>query len=125
MRMSDWSADVCSSDRLAGAFAAYHRLRLAWWAAITATLLVGCWLLGANPVATVIAGALTALIALPLLIPAIRKPLITAPLLKFYRRILPPLSQTERIALESGSVGFEGELFSGEDRKSTRLNSSH
>src|SRR3546814_2198256 len=50
---------------LAGAFAAYHRLRLAWWAAITATLLVGCWLLGANPVATVIAGALTALIALP------------------------------------------------------------
>src|SRR3546814_1372329 len=74
---------------LAGAFAAYHRLRLAWWAAITATLLVGCWLLGANPVATVIAGALTALIALPLLIPAIRKPLITAPLLKFYRRILP------------------------------------
>src|SRR3546814_13305532 len=98
---------------LAGAFAAYHRLRLAWWAAITATLLVGCWLLGANPVATVIAGALTALIALPLLIPAIRKPLITAPLLKFYRRNLPPLSQTERIAMESGSVGFVGELFSG------------
>src|SRR3546814_10159223 len=55
---------------LAGAFAAYHRLRLAWWAAITATLLVGCWLLGANPVAPVIAGALTALIALPLLIHA-------------------------------------------------------
>src|SRR3546814_9215510 len=78
---------------LAGAFAAYHRLRLAWWAAITATLLVGCWLLGANPVATVIAGALTALIALPLLIPAIRTPLLTAPLLKFYRRLLPPLSQ--------------------------------
>ena len=37
----------------------------------------------------------------------------TAPLLKFYKKILPPLSQTERIALESGSVGFEGELFSG------------
>src|SRR3546814_9619449 len=60
---------------LAGAFAAYHRLRLAWWAAITAPLLVGCWPLGANPVATVIAGALPALIALPLLIPALRKPL--------------------------------------------------
>ena len=30
---------------LAGAFAAYHRLRLAYWAAITATLLVACWLL--------------------------------------------------------------------------------
>src|SRR3546814_17689144 len=35
-------------------------------------------------------------------------------MLKFSRRILPPLSQTERIALESGSVGFEGELFSGD-----------
>ncbi|GAA3933454.1 acyl-CoA dehydrogenase [Luteimonas lutimaris] len=99
---------------LAGAFAAYHRLRLAWWAAITATLLVGCWLLGANHAAVIVAAVLVALIAVPLLIPAIRKPLITAPLLKFYRRILPPLSQTERIALESGSVGFEGELFSGD-----------
>lgn len=99
---------------LAGAFAAYHRLRLAYWAAITATLLVACWLLGANSTATLIAGIIVALIAVPLLIPAIRKPLITAPLLTFYRKILPPLSQTERIALESGSVGFEGELFSGD-----------
>ena len=56
---------------------------------------------------------IVALIAVPLLIPQLRKPFITAPLLKFYRQILPPLSQTERIALESGTVGFEGELFSG------------
>ena len=40
---------------LVGAFAAYHRLRLAYWAAITATLLVGCWLLGTNPTATIVA----------------------------------------------------------------------
>ncbi len=99
---------------LVGAFAAYHRLRLAHWAAITATLLVACWLLGANPTATVVAAVIVALIAVALLIPGIRKPLITAPLLTFYRKILPPLSQTERIALESGSVGFEGELFSGD-----------
>ena len=99
---------------LASAFAAYHRLRLASWAALTATLLVACWLLGANQTATVVAAVLLALVAVPLLIPAIRKPLVTAPLLKFYRKILPPLSQTERIALETGSVGFEGELFSGD-----------
>ena len=97
----------------AGAFAAYHRLRLAVWAAITATLLVACWLLGANQTATIVAAALVALVAVPLLIPQIRKPLITAPLLKFYTRILPPLSDTERTALESGTVGFEGQLFSG------------
>ncbi len=98
---------------LAGAVASYHRLRLAVWAALTATLLVACWLLGANPTATLIAAMIVALIAIPLLIPQLRKPFITAPLLKFYRQILPPLSQTERIALESGTVGFEGELFSG------------
>src|SRR3546814_1639770 len=81
---------------------------------MTASLLVACWLLGANPAATLVAAALLAGVAIPLLLPGLRKPLITAPLLKFYSRILPPLSQTERIALESGSVGFEGELFSGD-----------
>ena len=99
---------------LVGAFAAYHRLRLAYWAAITATLLVACWLLGANHTAVIIAAVCVALIAVPLLIPAIRKPLITTPLMKFFRKVLPPLSQTERIALETGSVGFEGELFTGD-----------
>ena len=98
---------------LTGAFAAYHRLQLAVWAALTASLLVACWLLGANPVATVIAAVVVALIAIPMLVPALRKQYITKPLLGFYSKILPPLSQTERIALESGSVGFEGELFSG------------
>ncbi|MCL1635326.1 acyl-CoA dehydrogenase [Luteimonas sp. SX5] len=98
---------------LAGAFAAYHRLRLAVWAALTASLLVACWLLGASPAATIVAGVLVALIAVPLLLPQIRKPFITAPLLKFYTKLLPPLSETERTALESGTVGFEGELFSG------------
>ncbi|MGH8072965.1 MAG: acyl-CoA dehydrogenase [Lysobacter sp.] len=98
---------------LIGAFAAYHRLRLAAWTAITAAGLVACWLLGANGVATLIAGLIAALIAVPLLLPPIRLPFITAPLLGFYTKILPPLSETERVALEAGTVGFEGELFSG------------
>ena len=95
------------------AVSAYHRWRLAVWAALTATALVACWLLDANATATVVAGVLAALVAVPLLIPQIRLPLITAPLLKFYTKILPPLSETERVALEAGTVGFEGELFSG------------
>ena len=98
---------------LAGAFAAYHRLRLAIWAGVTALLLLGCWLMGANHAATIAAGIIVALIALPLLIAPIRKSLVTPPLLKFYTKLLPPLSDTERTALESGTVGFEGELFSG------------
>lgn len=98
---------------LATAFCAYHRLRLAIWAAIAATLLVACWLLGANHTATLIASGLAALVAVPMLIAPLRKAAITAPLLKFYTKLLPPLSDTERTALESGTVGFEGELFSG------------
>ena len=98
---------------LAGALAAYHRLRLAYWAAITAALLVACWLLGASPAATLVAALVVAVIATSLLIPAVRKPLLTAPAMRFLRKALPPLSQTERIALETGSVGFEGDLFTG------------
>lgn len=99
---------------LAGAFAAYHRMRLAVWAALSATLLVACWLLGANYVATIVAAVVLAVVAMPLLLPFVRKPLLTAPMLKVFRKVLPPLSQTERIALETGSVGFEGELFTGD-----------
>ncbi|QNH20392.1 acyl-CoA dehydrogenase [Xanthomonas sp. GW] len=99
---------------LAGAFAAYHRMRLAVWAALSATLLVACWLLGAHHIATIVAAVLLALVAVPLLLPFVRKPLLTAPMLKVFRKVLPPLSQTERIALETGSVGFEGELFTGD-----------
>lgn len=98
---------------LVGAIAAYHRLRLPVWAALTATALVACWLLGANGTATLIAALVTALIAVPLLLPQFRLPFITQPLLGFYTKILPPLSETERVALEAGTVGFEGELFSG------------
>ena len=107
---------------VAGAFAAYHRMRLAVWAAITTTLLVACWLLGASLSATIIAAVLVALIAVPLLVPAIRKPLLTAPALGFLRKALPPLSQTERIALETGSVGFEGDLFTGDPDWNKLLN---
>jgi acyl-CoA dehydrogenase len=98
---------------LIGAIAAYHRLRLPVWAALTATALLACWLLGANAIASGVACVIAALVAVPLLLPQIRLPFITTPLLKFYTKILPPLSDTERTALEAGTVGFEGELFSG------------
>jgi acyl-CoA dehydrogenase len=42
-----------------------------------------------------------------------RRDLVTRPLLDIYRRMLPRISQTERDALEAGTVWWEGELFSG------------
>lgn len=98
---------------LAAGLTAYHRWPLAWWVALSFAGLVAAWLLHAHPVATWVATALVLLCALPLMIAPLRKALVTAPLLRFYTRLLPPLSDTERTALESGTVGFEGELFSG------------
>lgn len=98
---------------LATGFAAYHRLRLGQWAGLSALLLAACWFTHVHDRATLVAAVLLAVVALPLLIAPVRKALLTAPLLKFYTRILPPLSDTERTALESGTVGFEGQLFSG------------
>ena len=51
--------------------------------------------------------------AVVLNIKSIRQQLITTPFLGFYKKALPKLSETERIALESGTVSWDGELFSG------------
>jgi acyl-CoA dehydrogenase len=43
----------------------------------------------------------------------LRREKITRPLLEIYRKMLPSMSDTEREALEAGSVWWDGELFSG------------
>jgi acyl-CoA dehydrogenase len=42
-----------------------------------------------------------------------RRERITLPLLRFYRTVVPHLSDTEREALEAGTVWWDGELFTG------------
>jgi len=53
------------------------------------------------------------LVAVPLNIPALRRLLISNHILRAFRKALPSMSQTEREALEAGSVWWDGELFSG------------
>ena len=48
-----------------------------------------------------------------LLIAPLRRSLLSARVLSAFRRALPPMSATERDALEAGSVWWEGELFAG------------
>ena len=43
----------------------------------------------------------------------LRRAIVSAPLLSVYRKILPQMSDTEREALEAGTVWWEGELFRG------------
>lgn len=49
-----------------------------------------------------------------LTMPDWRRRLLSRPLLTRIRKVLPPMSQTERDAIESGGVGWEGELFRGD-----------
>jgi len=98
---------------LAAAVVAWYRGPLILWSVLSVLLLAGCSLLGISLIAITSAALIVLLISGIILFPFLRKPLISAPLLKLVRKVLPPLSQTERITLETGSVGFEGELFSG------------
>ena len=54
-----------------------------------------------------------ALLALPLAVAPLRRALVSRPLLAKFRKVMPPMSQTEREALEAGTVGWDGELFRG------------
>lgn len=57
-----------------------------------------------------------AAVAVPLNVKPLRRRLIGRHLLAAYEQAAPTLSDTERAALEAGTVGFEGELFGGRPR---------
>ncbi len=62
------------------------------WKGLLWVLLAGLWLLNVRP---------------------LRKALITRPFLGAYLKLLPSMSQTEKEALEAGTVWWDGELFTG------------
>jgi len=65
------------------------------WKGFLWLLLAGLWLLNVRP---------------------LRKALITRPFMKTYLKLLPAMSQTEKEALEAGTVWWDGELFTGAPR---------
>ncbi|QVM98184.1 acyl-CoA dehydrogenase [Pseudomonas sp. SORT22] len=64
---------------------------------------------------------LLAAVAAPLLLPDLRRKVLTAPLFGWFQRTLPPMSQTEREAIDAGTVWWDGELFSGRPDWNTLL----
>jgi acyl-CoA dehydrogenase len=91
---------------------AYQRVSL-----LTATLAYGGALLiyaftTAAPISTLLLVAVLAVLVL-LNIDAFRLRFISRPFLRTYRRMLPSMSQTEKDALEAGTVWWDGELFTG------------
>ena len=93
---------------------AYFRSNLRAWtiAGFAAILAVGV-LAGSHWLAIALTALAFGLLSVPLNLDDFRRKKITAPLLGVYQKITPQISATERTALEAGTVGFEGELFSG------------
>ena len=94
-------------------FLAYRRLSLLAFT-VTFTVLLGAYTLLGAP-AGIWKGFLGVLLAgLWLLnVRPLRKALITRPFMKTYLKLLPTMSQTEKEALEAGTVWWDGELFTG------------
>src|SRR6267154_860326 len=52
-------------------------------------------------------------LAVMLLVPALRRRVVTPAIMRAMARALPRMGDTERIALEAGTVWWDGDLFSG------------
>lgn len=95
---------------------------LAWIAA------AGIWLIGWRMIGvtspTLFIITVIVLLALALLfgLPPLRRAWISGTAMKVMARVLPRLGETERIALEAGTVWWDGELFSGRPQWNNLLN---
>jgi acyl-CoA dehydrogenase len=106
-------AIVLASLAVLGALLFVGRARAAWIAAL-ATGLLGWLLAGVDSPGLFLATALVCGAAVALLaVPWLRRRVVAPGLMPRVARLLPQLGQTERIALEAGTVGFEGEFFAG------------
>ena len=94
-------------------FLAYRRLSLLAFSVTFTVLFAAYTLLGAP--AGVWKGFLGVLVAALWLLNVrpLRAALITRPFMRAYLRLLPAMSQTEKEALEAGTVWWDGELFTG------------
>ncbi|WP_404399533.1 acyl-CoA dehydrogenase FadE [Idiomarina seosinensis] len=57
---------------------------------------------------------LLAIVLVPVNVTSLRENFLTKPILTAYRKVMPEMSDTERDALEAGTVWWEGELFAGD-----------
>ncbi len=96
---------------------AYFRAPLALWTLAAAAALAAAtvrypWAQAAAPALWVV----FAILATAVNVPALRRHVLTRPVFAAFRRVLPAMSDTEREALEAGTVGWEAELFAGRPR---------
>ncbi len=96
------------------AYMAHRRIAPLTTLAVVAVYLLAMGVIGHVPgwLLTILWLLLAAPAAL-LLLPDLRRKIFTAPLFKWFQKTLPPMSQTERDAIDAGTVWWDGQLFSG------------
>src|SRR3954454_2570755 len=110
MAMLAWIAAVVLAFFILG----YFRAPLLGWT-LAAGALLG-WLsalFGFGETGNIVLLCAFAVVALALNVPILRRLLITNRVLAVYRRILPDMSQTEKQAIDAGTVWWDADLFSG------------
>ncbi|MBD3609791.1 MAG: acyl-CoA dehydrogenase, partial [Gammaproteobacteria bacterium] len=95
-------------------FLSYHRARLWLWT-VAAGLWLGFWDWINQPNEFILTTSWIIYIVLAVLlnITLLRRLLLSTALFSWFKRTLPAMSQTEKEALDAGTVWWEGELFSG------------
>ncbi|MFU8832793.1 MAG: acyl-CoA dehydrogenase [Wenzhouxiangella sp.] len=102
---------------LTGMACAYFKTSITVWSVATAVVLLGFTIAGQPGwIILAIFWLLFLAVALPLNHRPWRRKLITSHVLRLFQTMTPQISETEKVALEAGTVGFEGELFSGRPR---------
>ncbi|MGB5307212.1 MAG: acyl-CoA dehydrogenase [Gammaproteobacteria bacterium] len=110
----DWMIELLIVVTVLGLLMARQASRYLWIGLIGAYLCF--WgLFHAPPAwALVTAWVIFIPVAVLLSVAALRQRIVTGPLLALYRKIMPGMSDTEREALEAGTVWWEAQLFSGQ-----------
>jgi acyl-CoA dehydrogenase len=84
------------------------------WCAGIALALVLAYAGHVLPVGLVLLAAVVLVVlAIPLNVRGLRRKLVSDAVLAVFRKVLPPMTATEREAIEAGTVGWDGQLFSG------------
>jgi acyl-CoA dehydrogenase len=86
---------------------------LAWSIALAAGAVCLTWVAKVPAAVAGIAWAAVAIFAVLSVLKPVRRAVVTKPLFGLFRKVLPPMSDTEREALEAGSVWWDADLFSG------------
>jgi len=92
----------------------YHGRAWLGWVVPGALLFTGWWFSQPSQMFVFLFGAgLFALVAALTGLPGVRRELLTARILPLIAPILPKMSDTEKVAIEAGTVGWEAEFFTG------------